>query len=173
MKKLALALLLFSLGAAGAHAATFLVLNVNGVSCTTTTLSGITEGIELSSWSWGAVTPIGGANGGNVVPGKASMALLILNKITDECSSALLGLNLDGKLASTVTMTEYNTNSDGKPEATMVVTLSQGLLASYSISGNTGADPTETLGFSFSKICLANKITNTSTCYNAATNTTS
>jgi type VI protein secretion system component Hcp len=167
MKKLAL--LLFLLGATSVHAATILVLNVNGVSCTTTMVSGITEGIGLTSWNWGAVTPMSGVNGVNVMPGKTSLAMLVLNKNTDECSSALLALNLGEKISSTVTITEYNNmNNNAEYEPTMIVTLTHVILASYSISGSTASDPTETLGFTFSEICLANKTNNTSACYNSA-----
>src|SRR5271165_3168300 len=106
MKKLALALLLLSLEAASAHGAVEIVLNVNGFTCTTTTSSQVTPGLGLSSWTWGAATPMQGTNGVKISPGgNPSLAMLMMNKAMDKCSAGLLALNLSSKLLSTVTVT--------------------------------------------------------------------
>ena len=174
MKKFALALLLFSLGVSLAHAEPgYIVLNVNGVTCTTSTVAGA-KGILLSAWSWGSVTQMGGLNGAKVTPGKPSLTQLLVSKSTDTCTTAMLQLNFDEKLSSTVTVTEYSQNgATGKVTQTMMVTLYNALVATYSVNGSTTADnPSETWGFAFQKICLENSNTQT-VCYSNLTNQTS
>jgi type VI protein secretion system component Hcp len=171
MKKLALAFLLFSLGAASAHAATYLVLTVNAsdFTCTSTTLSGIKEGIALDSWSWGAMTPVTGSNGVSVSPsGLPALSVLSLTKTLDQCSAQLVNLSLKAQVLATVTMTEYDTNTQGELAASIVVTLDRAILSSYQVSGATGADPSEFLAFTFQKICLTTEGSSpTNVCYSA------
>jgi type VI protein secretion system component Hcp len=168
MKKLALAFLLCMLCAVGAHASDILVLTVNGVNCTTTTISGITAGVELDAWQWGAGTTVTGSNGGVISLGKPSLAFLSLTKPTNKCSSAYLDLNLTGKVLSTVTVTQYSINAVGKYTPQMVVTLTTAALTGYQVSGSTSGDPEESLSFAFQKICLTNNVNNTSACYSGA-----
>ncbi|MGB8259641.1 MAG: type VI secretion system tube protein Hcp [Terracidiphilus sp.] len=164
MRKLALALLFASFGALSAQANT-IVLNINGFNCSTTQLAGVPEGLELQAWSWGTTTQMTGPNGGIVQPQKPTLSLVVANKQTDKCSSALLGLNLKGTVNSTVTITEY-INTEGKLSPAMVVTLTSAMLAGYDISGSVGSgNPAESLSFNFQKICLQNNTNKTTACY--------
>jgi type VI protein secretion system component Hcp len=170
MKKYAVVLLLCAVGSPSAHAASrILVLNIGSFTCSTTNFAGITEGLALQSWSWGASTPIAGANGGTVRLGKPSLDLLVVNKATDKCSSELLGLNLKGQNSSTVTVTEYDLDpTDGKFVAAIVVKLTDALLAGYDISGSTTSAPAEILSFSFQKICVTNDSITATVCYSSS-----
>jgi type VI protein secretion system component Hcp len=167
MKKLTLALLVFLPGAVSAHAAGYtLYIKAAGIACTLPVPSPVTSGsVSVNAWSWGAATPTSGSNGGTITPGKPSLSQFSVSRITDECSAAFLDANLNGKHLDTVTMTQYQLNASNELVATMVVTLTNALLTSYSINGSTGSDPSEQLGFAFERICLANQTNKTSACY--------
>jgi type VI protein secretion system component Hcp len=94
---------------------------------------------------------------------------VVTARATDKCSPAYLSANLTGQILDTVTITQYAVIG-GKPEAQMIVTLTNALLAKYSISGSTAANPVESLSWAFQKICLNNVLNTTTACYNATTN---
>jgi len=170
MKKLALVLLLFSLGAVRAHSSiAALVLNINGFTCTDFTATGATPGVGVASWTWGTTDPFSGSNGGTVTPGRISLNIFNVARKTDFCSSALMALSLQGTVSSTVTLTEYDYG--GSPQApvveSVVVTLTNAVLVSYQLGGNRGVNPQEQLSFAFTRICLADHTNGASTCYTA------
>jgi type VI protein secretion system component Hcp len=168
MKKLGLVFLLACLACVPARANDFLVLTVNGVNCVTTNETDLLNGpgIAVTAWLWGATT-ITGPNGSNATPkGPASLNLFTFNKPMDQCTAPLLAMNLNGTHSSSVTMTQYTgATASSKPAAGMVVTLSTSFVASYSVGGDTGDNPTETWTLTFSKICVANKQNGASYCY--------
>lgn len=175
MKKLGLLLLLACLAQVPAHANEFLVLTVGGVNCVTTTEANLPNGggIAVTAWQWGANTPTG-PNGSEANPkGAISLNLFTFDKSTDQCTAPLLQLNLTGQHPGIVTLTQYAPSTSGLPTPSMVVTLSNPYVSTYTVCGNTNTsicgdsndNPTEIWGLTFSKICVANKQNNTNYCY--------
>lgn len=145
---------------------------------TCTTVAG-EKGFDALTWQVGGTDAVNiGATGTGA--GKPKLQDLILTRNQDACSEKLIKDFVSGTILPSVTLTQYRTmNAEGQLFAAVTVTLTNSILASYSISGATGIRPSENLDFAYTKVCVTT-IAQSNTgalqapqkvCYNAATNT--
>jgi type VI protein secretion system component Hcp len=105
---------------------------------------------------------LGGENTSTVVGGtgqqlkKPSLSDLNIQRTFDPCSEALIQSFLSGKVMPTVTLIQYaKVTSNATPYAALTITLSNALINSYQISGSASLRPTESVAFTYSKVCVA------------------
>ena len=147
---------------------------------TCTTAAG-EKGFDALTWQVGGTDAVNiGATGTGAGAGKPKLQDLVLTRNQDACSEKLIKDFVSGTILPTVTLTQYRArNAEGQLFAAVTVTLTNSILASYSISGAMGIRPSENLDFAYTKVCVATIAQNSDgtlqapqkVCYNAATNT--
>ena len=147
---------------------------------TCTTVAG-EKGFDALTWQVGGTDAVNiGATGTGTGAGKPKLQDLVLTRNQDACSEKLIKDFVSGTILPSVTLTQYRPmNSEGQLYAAVTVTLTNSILASYSISGATGIRPSENLDFAYTKVCVTTIAQGPSgalqapqkVCYNAATNT--
>ena len=142
---------------------TTITVVLNGLGCST---AAGTNTFAANAFSFGATnttTTTGGGGGA----GKAQVGGLNINKAFNECSPALFGAVVTGKHYQSLRMVHADAN--GNPVIT--IDLDDVLVSSYQIAGTAGPDvPSESLSFSFGKICITDAASNTKLCYDVAAN---
>ena len=145
---------------------------------TCTTAAG-EKGFDALTWQVGGTDAVTIGTTGTGA-GKPKLQDLVLTRNQDACSEKLIKDFVSGTILPSVTLTQYRPmNSEGQLFAAVTVTLTNSILASYSISGATGIRPSENLDFAYTKVCVATIAQSPSgalqapqkVCYNAATNT--
>lgn len=145
-----------SVAKAGA-AKSAIALTLGNLSCSTAIG---TDAFAVLSWSWGATNPVD-LSGGGAGSGKVNVSDLSVTKAFDACSPALLGAVATGKAFPTLTLSA--SNKDG---TTTTVTLSDVRVSSWQASGNSASEAAvESVGFAFSKVCLADGSSGARFCY--------
>jgi type VI protein secretion system component Hcp len=137
------------------------------------------KGFDALTWQVGGTDAvnIGSASTG-AGAGKPKLQDLVITRNQDACSEKLIRDFVSGTILPTVTLTQYRALKDGQLFAAVTVTLTNSVLAGYSISGATGIRPSENLDFAYSKVCVATIAQNSDgslqgpqkVCYNVATN---
>ena len=141
---------------------TLITVSVNGLSCQTAAGSGT---FSVLSWSWGASNSGSLNTGSGAGAGRANVQDLAVTKRFDECSPALFGAVVNGKIYNTVTLTQADTNGI----TTATVTMTNVLVSSWSVGGSVGdAQPSESVTFNFQKVCLLEVAGGGKVCWDAA-----
>jgi len=131
---------------------------LGNLSCST---SAGTDTFDVQSWSWGASNPVDLIGGGGGGAGKVSVSDLSVMKGFDACSPALFGAVATGKAFPTLTLTQ--SNHDG---AATTVTLTDVRVSSWQAGGSLATESaTESVSFTFSKVCLADGTSGAKFCY--------
>lgn len=159
-----------------AHAANNTLIVNTGSSMSCTTAKG-ESGFNVTAFSFGGTSNVSGGTGSGAGVGKPSLSDFTLTKTFDACSEALIKGFLAGTHFATVTLTEFH-NAESRSVPILTITLKSVLINSYSLSGSTTLNPTETIGLAFNDICVANTAMNadgstgatTTVCYNVAQN---
>ncbi len=140
--------------------------SIDGLACSTPSGPGT---FSVQAWSFGAsntVSSTGGSGGG---AGKASITDFNVTKLFDACSPALFGSVVTGKHYKSLTFTQ------GQPKDgdTLIAVLSDVIVTGYQIGGSQASEnPTESLSFGFSKICITEASSGNKLCYDATAATT-
>ena len=115
------------------------------------------SGFDALSYSLGGTVATNLAGGGVQTAGKPHLSDLAIVKNFDACSEALIRSFLSAKSMPTVTLIHYNRSSVSQqpPFAALTITLSNAFINSYQISGAASEHPTETVSFSYTKVCIA------------------
>lgn len=129
------------------------IVVAGGFNCSTPLGAGT---FNVVSWNFGStLTVTSGA-------GKPTIQPLFVQKAFDNCSPALFGAVTSGKVYNTVTLTQSDANKD----VLMTVTLTNVFVTSYQVSGTQTAEmPTESVGFTFERICIKNANNGANMCY--------
>ena len=124
-----------------------LIAGVNGES----QASGMTNCIELDSWSWGASNPAS-LGGKGLAAGKASLADFTCSFALEAASYAIVGNLTKGTHIATVTFTGRKTGGGGTPYNYLVITMSNCFLTSFSTGGGSSGVPPASLSLAYEKI---------------------
>jgi len=125
--------------------------------------------IPALSWSFGVTTPGGTTTGGGVSAGKPNLTALSVNRRADSCTPVLFGAAVIGKDFKQVTIVEQDKQKDD----TFTVTLTDAVIASYQLGGEESQEvPSEQIGFTFRKICVADTGTGSKSCWDLTKGTT-
>jgi len=137
-----------------------IVVKVSGLACSNGVFGAGSFPVE--AWNFGATfTPSTGGGGG-----KTMVQNLLVEKLFDDCSPALFGATVNGRGFSSLTLTQSEKDKEGREVALLTVTLDHVLLVSYQISGaQTSAKVTESLSFSFERICIKGANSGAEVCY--------
>ena len=166
-KSIAFSACLLMAGSGAAHVTaapgkpTPIMVVISGLGCSTALGAG---SFEARSWSWGATaaTTSGGSGEGT---GKPVPAPLMLTRVSDACSPALLGALMHGDRFTKLTLSHYDTV--GVLKATVV--LEDVILTEWQIGGSdTSAEPTEELSVSFRKFTFGDVSNGNNFCYDIA-----
>ena len=145
--KIGLSAATFLLLVAPALAQSNLIVNIPGDN-TCSTAKG-EPGFNASSWS------TGGSDAGTIIKaGIVSLQSLNITKNMDACSEILIKDFLSGTFISSMTLIQYQ-NSAAGPYAAATVTLTNAYVASWQVGGSASYTPTESVSFSFGKMCVA------------------
>lgn len=117
-----------------------------------------TDTFEARSWSWGASQLISELNGA----GKAVLDGLVLTRMTDACSPALLRGVLTGLHNKELRLSQYDTNGTLKATVSMVDVV----LTDWKIAGaNTSGEATEQVTLSASRFTFTDVASGANFCY--------
>lgn len=139
----------------------------NGSSTITLAVDGFTcnnnQGtIPALSWNFGVTTPVQTNTGGGSGAGKANLSDLSVSRRADGCTPLLFAASVTGKIFKTVTVVQQDQQKDD----TFTVTLQDVIISSYQLGGDHGNEvPSEQIGFSYEKICVADTGTGTKACW--------
>jgi type VI secretion system Hcp family effector len=118
--------------------------------------------IPALSWSFGVTTPTQTNTGGGGVSGRANLSDLSVTRRADGCTPLLLAASVSGKVFKSVTIVQQDVQKDD----TFSVTLQDVIISSYQLGGNHSDEvPSETIGFSYEKICVADNGTGSKGCW--------
>ncbi len=111
--------------------------------------NGAANGIEVNSWSFGASNPSVATGGGGLGSGvgKVSRKGFTITKTLDKASPLLYSAQVSGKRLKNATFTA-NTSSGTQ----LKITMSDVTVSSYTVSGEQGQPPMETISFNYTKI---------------------
>jgi type VI secretion system secreted protein Hcp len=124
-----------------------LIAGVNGES----QAAGMTNNIELDSWSWGASNPAS-LGGKGLAAGKPSLSDLTVS-FTLEAASFQIVKNLTaGTHIASATFTGRKTGGGGNPYSYLVITLTNCFLTSFSTGGGSTGIPVASLSLAYEKI---------------------
>jgi len=145
--KICLYAVAFVLLAVPALAQSNLVVNIPGDN-TCSTAKG-EPGFNALAWS------TGGSDAGTVIKtGVVNLQSLNITKNMDACSEKLIKDFLSGTLIPSMTLIQYQ-NSAAGPYAAATVTLTNTYVSSWQVSGAASYLPTESVSFTFGKMCVA------------------
>jgi len=117
--------------------------------------------IPTLSWSFGVSNPTQAGTGGGTVSGKGHLTDVSVSRRADSCSPLLFAASVTGKIFKSVTITQQDIQEDD----TFTVTLLDGIISSFQLGGDHSNEvPSEQIGFSYEKICVANHGTGTKAC---------
>jgi len=124
-----------------------LVTGVNGES----QAQGMTNNIELDSWSWGASSPAD-LGGKGLSAGKPSCADLTVSFSLDAASYQLVKNLFSGTHIATSTFTGRKTGGDCNPYIYLVVTLTNCFLTSFATGGGSSGDVSASMSIAYEKV---------------------
>lgn len=114
--------------------------------------------IDVISWSWGATQPGTMAYGGGGGAGKVSYQDFHFQKRTDKASPNLLQACSDGRHIDEI---KFTVRKAGKEQQEyLVITFTESIISSYSISGHGEAELQEQVSINFSKQKTEYKVQN-------------
>lgn len=141
----------------GTSAKSAIAVTLGNLGCSTALGS---DTFAVQAWSWGASNPVDLSGGGGGA-GRVSLSDLALQKAFDACSPALFGAVATGKAFPNLTLAA--SNKDG---TTTTVALSDVRVSSWQAGGNSASDAaTESVTFTFSKVCLTDGSSGAKFCY--------
>jgi len=118
--------------------------------------------IPALSWSFGVSNPTQATTGGGTASGKAHLTDVSVSRRADGCSPLLFAASVTGKVFKSVTITQQDIQKDD----TFTVTLQDVILSSFQLAGDHSNEvPSEQIGFSYEKICVADNGTDTKACW--------
>jgi type VI secretion system secreted protein Hcp len=124
-----------------------LIAGINGE----TQAQGLTNNIELESWSWGASNPAS-LGGKGLAAGKPSLSDLTVSFALEAASFQIIKSLVNGTVAATATFTGRKTGGAGTPYVYLVITLTNCLLTSFSTGGGSSGVPSAALSIAYEKI---------------------
>jgi len=152
MKLFLVACLLCLFGVSALAQSGAVIVNVNGITCVT----GVGQtGFNALSYSLGGTVKTGQPGSGREakVP---SLQDLMVSKNFDACSERLIRLFLGSTVVPVVTLIQYSpAGGSERPYAALTITLTNALMNSYEVTGAPQVHPTETLDFTYSKVCVS------------------
>jgi type VI secretion system secreted protein Hcp len=123
--------------------------------------------IPALSWSFGVATPAQVNTGGGAVAGKANLTDLSVTRRADGCTPLLFAASVTGKVFKSVTVVQQ----DAQKDDTFTVTLQDVIISSYQLGGDHGSEvPSEQIGFSYERICVADNGTGNKACWDLSQN---
>ncbi len=126
-----------------AAAQTAIVIQLNGLSCSTSAGSNIAG---VLSWNFGASN--NASVTGAPVAAKSQASVLTIVKLFDGCSAGIFQAVMSGKHLSDITLTQSAGNA-----AAMTIKLTDVAISGYQVTGNvTLGQPSESVSFSFATI---------------------
>ncbi len=118
--------------------------------------------IPALSWNFGVTTPVQTNTGGGSGAGKANLSDLTVSRRADGCTPLLFAASVTGKIFKTVTVVQQDQQKDD----TFTVTLQDVIISSFQLGGDHGNEvPSEQIGFSYEKICVADNGTGSKACW--------
>ncbi len=118
--------------------------------------------IPALSWAFGVTTPTQVNTGGGAGAGKANLSDLSVTRRADGCTPLLFAASVTGKVFKSVTVVQQ----DAQKDDTFTVTLQDVIISSYQLGGDHGNEvPSEQIGFSYEKICVADNGTGSKACW--------
>ncbi len=142
--------IIITTGVSTAFAASDYFLKLDGVDGESTDSSHKGE-IEISSWSWGMSQMGTTSTGGGAGTGKVSFQDLHVTKSIDKSSPVLMQMAATGEHVKEAKLTLRKAGSD---TSYVIVTFTDVMVSSYSVSGNSGENPTESVSFTYQKITM-------------------
>ena len=125
------------------------VVNVGGsINCVTTMGE---SGFDATSYSLGGTDK---KPGPFQAPNPPALADLTITKNFDACSENLIRTFLAGKVFPTVTLIQYQNLGKTDHFAALTITLTNGMINNYQITGAPSVLPTESVAFNYSKVCI-------------------
>jgi len=141
----------------GTSAKSAIAVSVGNLGCSTALGS---DTFAVQAWSWGASNPVDLSGGGGSA-GRVSLSDLAIQKAFDACSPALFGAVATGKAFANLTLAA--SNKDG---TTTTLALSDVRVSSWQAGGSSASDAaTESVTFTFSKVCLTDGSSAAKFCY--------
>lgn len=126
----------------------YLLINgVNGES----QAKGMTNNIELDSWSWGASNPAS-LGGKGLAAGKPALGDLTVSFAIEAASFQLVKNLVQGTHVASATFTGRKTGGGGTPYNYLVITLTNCFITGFSTGGGSTGVPTATLSIAYEKI---------------------
>lgn len=119
------------------------------------------------SWSFGVSRPtVPSTGGGGASTGKTTLSDLNVTRRADSCTPFLFAAAVSGKAYKSVTIVQQDTQKDD----IFTVTLQDFLISSYQLGGDqSGEVPAEQIGLNFDRICVADSVTETKSCWDLKT----
>jgi len=124
-----------------------LLAGVNGES----QASGMTNNIELDSWSWGASNPTS-LGGKGLAAGKPSLASFNCSFSLEAASFQLIMNLVQGTVVATTTFTGRKTGGGGTPYTYLVITMTNCFIEAFSTGGGSSGNPPASLSIAYEKI---------------------
>src|SRR5687768_1634472 len=142
----------------GTSAKSAIAVSVGNLGCSTALGS---DTFAVQAWSWGASNPVDLSAGGGGGSGKVSVSDLAVQKAFDACSPALFGAVATAKAFQNLSLAA--SNKDG---TTTTLALSDVRVSSWQVGGSSASDAaTESVTFTFSKVCLTDGSSGAKFCY--------
>ncbi len=116
-----------------------------------TEASGLTNNIELESWSWGASNPAS-LGGKGLAAGKPSLSDLQCSFGLEAASFQIIKNLVTGKVVPTATFTGRKTGGDAKPYVYLVITLTNCFISSFSTGGGSSGLPSASMSIAYETI---------------------
>jgi type VI secretion system Hcp family effector len=118
--------------------------------------------IPALSWSFGVSNPTQASTGGGTVSGRAHLTDVSVSRRADSCSPLLFAASVTGKIFKSVTITQQDVQKDD----TFTLTLQDVIISSFQLGGDHSNEvPSEQIGFSYEKICVADNGSGTKACW--------
>ena len=113
-----------------------LLAGINGESQAT----GMTNNIELDSWSWGASNPAS-LGGKGLAAGKPSLSDFTCSFSLEAASFAIVAALTKGTVVSTATFTGRKTGGGGSPYNYLLITMTNCFITSFATGGGSNRNP--------------------------------
>ena len=140
--------IIITTGVGSAFAASDYFLKLDGIDGESTDSSHKGE-IEVMSWSWGMSQMGTTSTGGGAGTGKVQMQDFHFTKSIDKSSPMLMEMTATGEHIKNAKLTLRKAGSDS---TYITVTFTDVMVSSYSVSGNSGEIPSESVSFTYQKI---------------------
>jgi type VI secretion system secreted protein Hcp len=112
---------------------------------------GMTNAIELDSWSWGASNP-SSLGGKGLAAGKPSLSDFTCSFALESSTYTLVQDLTKGTHIATATFTGRKTGGGGTPYAYLVITMTNCFITAFSTGGGSSGTPPASLSISYEKI---------------------